>query len=82
MPDGMRINATTFWLFAQRVAWGDARPEEVALMDKVFDLIDKMGDWKSGTNDYMSENGSAEMFEKHLGAFGLTPDREGEAVTK
>ena len=54
--DGIRLNVATFWLFAQRVAWGEAKPEEVAFMSKMFDLVDGMGDWLSGTNDYMSGN--------------------------
>ena len=51
---GCRSNLSTFCLFAQRVAWGEARADEIEFMSKVFALIDRMWDWDSGTNDVMS----------------------------
>ena len=54
IPVGIRLNALTFWLFAQRVAWGEATPSEISFMSKMFDLIDKMDVWTAGTTDYMA----------------------------
>lgn len=52
-PNGVRLNSSTFYLFAQRVAWGEAKQEEVDFMGRLFDLVERRGEWDVGTNDYM-----------------------------
>lgn len=50
--DGMAFNFSTFYLFAQRVAWGEAKEAEVEFMARLLDLIERRGDWNVAVNDY------------------------------
>lgn len=39
------FNFAIFYSFARKVSCGDAKPNEIAFMSKVFDLITKRNDW-------------------------------------
>lgn len=51
---GMAFNFATFYVFCQRVSVGESNPGEIAFMTRMFDLIEKRGDWNTGVNDYMA----------------------------
>lgn len=52
--DGAFFNFATFYLFAQRVAWGEAKPEEVAFMGRMLDVVERRRDMDVAVNDYMT----------------------------
>lgn len=52
--EGMTPVRFPFYLFAQRVAWGEAKPEEVAYMSAIASLAEREGDWDMYMNDYMA----------------------------
>lgn len=49
-----RSNFSTFCLFAQRVAWGEASKQEVEFMSRMIDVVERLEAWGFGTNDVMS----------------------------
>ena len=51
---GCRSNLSTFCLFAQRVAWGEASKQEVEFMSRMIDVVERLEAWGFGTNDVMS----------------------------
>lgn len=50
---GMCFNFATFYIFAQRVAWGEANPGEVAFMGRMLDVVERRGDMDVAVNSYM-----------------------------
>lgn len=52
--DGLVFNSATFYVFCQRVSVGESNPDEIAFMTRMFDLIDKRGDWNVAVNDYLN----------------------------
>lgn len=52
--EGLAFNISSFYLFCQRVAWGEATSEEIAFMNRMYDLIERRCDWNTGVNDYMA----------------------------
>lgn len=51
---GCRSNFSTFCLFAQRVAWGEASKQEVEFMTRMLGVVERHEAWGFGTNDVMS----------------------------
>lgn len=51
--DGVFFNFATFYLFAQRVAWGEAKPEEIAFMGRMLDVAELRNDMDVAVNSYM-----------------------------
>ena len=49
-----RSNFSTFCLFAQRIAWGEASRSEVDSMSRMLDVVERHEAWGFGTNDVMS----------------------------
>ena len=48
VEDGINRMYAVMYCFAQRVALGDASATEVVIMNSVFNLIDRRGDWNLG----------------------------------
>lgn len=53
--DGAFFNFATFYLFAQRVAWGEAKPEEIEFMGRMLDVVERRRDMDVAVNSYMGE---------------------------
>ncbi len=51
--EGINRMYAVMYYFAQRVAYDDASEAEVALMARVFDLVDRREDWNVGITDLM-----------------------------
>lgn len=51
---GCRSNLSTFCLFSQRVAWGEASKQEIEFMSRMLDVVERLEAWCFGTNDVMS----------------------------
>lgn len=51
---GLVFNFATFYMFCQRVSVGESNPVEIAFMTRMFDLIEKRGDWNVAVNDYLA----------------------------
>lgn len=49
------FNFAIFYSFARKVSRGDAKPNEIAFMNKVFDLITKRNDWNVALTSDFSE---------------------------
>lgn len=49
------FNFAIFYSFARKVLNGDAKPNEIAFMSKVFDLITKRNDWNVALTSDFSE---------------------------
>ena len=53
--EGLTFNIATFYLFCQRVAWGEATSDEIAFMSRMYDLIERRGDWNAAVNDHLAQ---------------------------
>lgn len=49
------FNFAIFYSFARKVSRGDAKPNEIDFMNKVFDLITKRNDWNVALTSDFSE---------------------------
>lgn len=51
IPDGLVPLYFSFYVFAQRVAWGLATKEEIEAMGMVYAIANAFGDWDVCVND-------------------------------
>lgn len=54
MPQGSVPVWYSFYVFAQRVAWGIATEKEIAAMEHIYELANAFGDWDVCVNDIMA----------------------------
>lgn len=53
IPEGFVPVWFSFYVFAQRVAWGMATEEEIKAMEMVYGIVNAFGDWDVCVNDVM-----------------------------
>lgn len=53
IPEGFVPVWFSFYVFAQRVAWGMATKEEIKAMEMVYGIVNAFGDWDVCVNDVM-----------------------------
>lgn len=51
---GMCFNFATFYIFAQRAACGEAKPDETAFMDRLYGFVERRGDWNVAVADFVA----------------------------